>query len=426
MTFYKKVDQGKGYSKEDSTGERVPLVGLLLLSTAIFISMSTEFLPGGLIPQIAETFERSPGDAGNLITVFALTVILTAAPLAAVTRRIPRKAMVLGAFAAIGAANAATALSTTFEMLLAARILGAVAHGAFWSVVAAYPASLVRPSQLGKATAVTAAGGSVAGVLGIPLGNALGQMFGWRMSFAALAGLTVLVFLLTVKYLPPITNFVPRPETDDLDKGTQDATLPAVLMICFLILFVVAAQNSFGTYGVVWLLDVVRVGPEAIPIVLLAGGIAGAVGVALTGTLYNRAPIRLFVGALACMVVILSALPTAADSGYQAVVWILFILMGAVFGGIPIMLQTRMMWTASPRARSLAASLQTTAFNVGIGGGAFMGGVVLERTSVEALPFFAAIVMFLALLTAVSWELIRQRNPKETAVRQSDKARASK
>lgn len=410
MSFFGKADQRIGRLKEGNKGDHFPLGGLLLLSMAIFISMSTEFLPGGLIPQIAETFERSPTDAGNLITVFALTVILTAAPLAAVTRRIPRKALVLVSFAAIGAANAATALSTTFEMLLAARIFGAVAHGAFWSVVAAYPASLVRSSQLGKATAVTAAGGSVAGVLGIPLGNALGQMFGWRVSFAALAGLTLLVFLLMVRFLPPTTNFVPRPEADDAGKPLRDATLPAVLTICFLILFIVAAQNAFGTYGVVWLLDVVRVAPEAIPIVLLAGGIASAVGVALTGALFNRAPIRLFVGALALMVGILSALPAAAESGLQPVVWILLIFMGAVFGGIPIMLQTRMMWTASPRARSIAAALQTTAFNVGIGGGAFMGGVVLERSSAQALPFVAAIIMFLAFLTAVSWELKRQRN----------------
>ena len=286
-------------------------------------------------------------------------------------------------------------------------------HGAFRSVVAANPASLVRPSQLGKATAVTAAGGSVAGVLGIPLGNALGQMFGWRVSFAALAGITLLVLLLMVRFLPPITSFVPRPEADDAGKPAKDATLPAVLMICFLILFVVAAQNAFGTYGVVWLLDVVKVGPEAIPILLLAGGIASAVGVAITGALYNRAPIRLFVCALALMVGILFALVAAAESGHQAVVWILLILMGAVFGGIPLMLQTRMMLTASPRARSIAAALQTTAFNVGIGGGAFMGGVVLERSSAEALPIFAAIVMFLALLTAVSWELKRQRMPGE-------------
>ncbi|WP_247046323.1 MFS transporter [Arthrobacter rhizosphaerae] len=412
MTFFEKADPGNGQLKEDSTGEHFPLGGLLLLSTAIFISMSTEFLPGGLIPQIAETFQRPPSDAGNLITVFALTVILTAAPLAAVTRRIPRKALVLVSFAAIGAANAATALSTTFEMLLAARILGAVAHGAFWSVVAAYPASLVRSSQLGKATAVTAAGGSVAGVLGIPLGNALGQMFGWRVSFAALVGLTLLVFLLMVRFLPPITSFVPRQEADDAGKPTPDATLPAVLMICFLILFVVAAQNAFGTYGVVWLLDVVKVAPEAVPIVLLAGGIASAGGVALTGAYYGRAPIRLFVGALALMVGILFSLPAAAESGYQAVVWILLILMGAVFGGIPIMLQTRMMWTASPRARSIAAALQTTAFNVGIGSGAFMGGVVLERSTAEALPFFAAILMFMAFLTAMGWEVKRQRNSR--------------
>lgn len=403
MTSFVTPSQGKPTAAK--AGDRFPLGGLLILSAAIFISMATEFLPGGLIPQISGDFGRSASEVGNLITVFALTVILTAAPLAIVTRRIPRKLMVLISFALIGVANVATVLSPAFEMLLGARILGALGHGAFWSVVAAYPAHLVRSSQLGKATAITAAGGSVSGVLGIPLGNALGQAFGWRVSFGALAGLVLVVLLLMIWLLPSVPALVRKAGTEDATRVLRDGTLPAVLMVCFLILLVVAAQNGFGTYSVVWLLDVAYVAPAGIPIILLVSGIASAVGVAVVGALYSRFPVRLFWGALAAMIGILCAIPLAAASGPEPVVWILMSLMGAVFGGIPVMLQTRMMWTASPRVRNVAAALQTTAFNVGIGGGAFLGGLVLETTSLESLPYLAATAMCLALLAAVFWEV---------------------
>ncbi|BCW62915.1 MFS transporter [Arthrobacter sp. StoSoilB22] len=381
-----------------------PFVGLVVLSAGIFTSMATEFLPAGLIPQLSGDFDRSVSEVGNLITVFALTVIVTAAPLAVLTRRIPRKGMVLGSFAAIGAANLLTVVAPTFEVLLVARVLGAVAHGAFWTVVAAYPAHLVRPSQLGKATAITAAGGSVSGVVGIPLGNALGQAFGWRVSFAALAVLVLIVLVLMIRFLPAIPGQLPARTSKEMVRDRQDKSLPAILMICLLILLVVAAQNGFGTFQVVWLLDVAHFATGAIPVVLLAGGIASAVGVAVVGALYSRFPRRLLLCALTFMVVILCTVPVAAASGAEAIVWILVILMGAVFGGIPVMLQTRMMWSASPHSRNLAAALQTTAFNVGIGGGAFFGGLALAGTSLALLPYWAAGGMFLALLTAGIWD----------------------
>ncbi|BCW36171.1 MFS transporter [Arthrobacter sp. StoSoilA2] len=410
MTSSVKPDRS-GQQTVALSNEGFPLYGLLALSGAIFISMATEFLPGGLIPQIAADFDRSAGDAGHLITIFALTVILTAAPVAILTRRVPRKALILIAFALIGVGNIATVLSPSFEFLLAARVVGALAHGAFWSVVAAYPAHLVRPTQLAKATALTAAGGSVAGVVGIPLGNAVGQAFGWRVSFGVLAALVVLTGLLMAWKLPSIA--VPR-SIKHSSKGPpaarRDATLPAILIVCLLFILVVGAQNSFGTFNVVWLLDVAHMAPVAVPIMLFIGGVASAVGVALTGVLYNKFPIRLFLISIAVLVGLLGSLPVVAGS--EPAVWLLSALLGAVFGGVPIMLQTRMMISASPRMRNAAAALQTTAINVGIGGGAFMGGLVLDRISLDVLPFWAAICMFVALVAAGLWEIYvrRRRN----------------
>lgn len=401
--------------------DRFPLVGLLVLSTAIFTSMATEFLPGGLIPLISDTFNRSSAEVGHLITLFALTVILTAAPLAILTRRIDRKTIVVIAFGLIGVGNVLTAFAPSFEVLLGARVLGGLAHGLFWSVVAAYPAHLVRPGKLARAMAVTAAGGSLAGVAGIPLGNALGQAMGWRWAFGALACLAVIITVLLARLLPPVqVPAEPSKAHARTPARRYDRTLPAILTVCLLILLIVAAQNSYGTYMVVWLVDVANFSMEAVPSVLFAMGISSAVGIALVGAFYSRFPLQVFLGALSTLVVLLLVLPSAAASGSFVGVLALIIAMGIAFGALPTILQTRMMQTASPAARNMAAALQTTAFNVGIGGGAFLGGLVIASAETEPLgttqlPHFAALGMLLALLTAGIWEISLWRARRRAA-----------
>lgn len=399
--YFSKSGRARLYKPTKEASDPSPLCGLLALSAAIFVAMVTEFLPGGLLPGISTEFGQSPGEVGNVITVFALSVTLTTAPLAALTRRAPPKTILLVAFAFIGLGNLAVALSPTFGSLLAARVMGAIAHGAFWSVVAAYPAYMVRSSQLGKATAVTAAGGSVAGVLGLPLGNALGQAFGWRLSFGILAGLVMIIFFLIFWKLP-VPGGTSR-KGAETRKLRPDPSLPAILMVCLVIVLAVGAQSTFGTYNVVWLMDVVHIAPPAIPALLFIGGAASALGVALTGVLYNRMPLRLFLGAMAALMGLLAALPVVAHS--QVAVWVASAVMAIFFGGVPVMLQIRMMLSASASLRNLAGALQTTAFNVGIGGGAFLGGLAINHTAVAAVPIWAAIVMGMALTVTATWEL---------------------
>jgi DHA1 family inner membrane transport protein len=174
---------------------------------------------------------------------------------------------------------------------------------------------------------------------------------------------------------------------------------------------VVSAQTSFGTFGVVWLLDIAHLEPTVIPVLLFVGGAASALGVALTGILYTKWPLRLFLGALAALVGLLASLPAVA--GTQAAVWIVWAVVGTVFGGVPVMLQTRMMVVASLRARNIAAALQTTAFNLGIGGGAFFGGIIIEHTSLAALPQWAAGAMGLAFAVAAGGQLIINRKQRK-------------
>ncbi|MET1051210.1 MAG: MFS transporter, partial [Mycetocola sp.] len=146
-----------------------PWIGLLTLAGAIFVSVTSEFLPTGLLPDMAKDLDVSLSTAGLLVTVFAGTVVIATTPLAALTRKYSRKGLVVVVLLVIALANVLAAIAPSYEILVGARVLGGLAHGLFWAVVAAYSAHLVPKHQLGKAVAITAGGGSAAFVLGVPV-----------------------------------------------------------------------------------------------------------------------------------------------------------------------------------------------------------------------------------------------------------------
>lgn len=372
-------------------GPPFPRLGLLVLAAAIFVSMSTEFLPGGLLPNIAETFDRPVTDVGQLVTVFAGAVILTTAPLAVLTRRMPRKPLAIVGLIGIAAATTLTAVAPTFEMLLIARAAGGVAHGLFWSVAAAYAADLVPSSQLGRATAITAAGGSVAGVLGVPLGNALGQAFGWRVAFGTLAAVAILVVLMVALLLPPVSTSAPAPRRGSADDAPKRSALGGILLVCAIILLVVIGQTTYGTYSVVWLGEVAEIPSTAIPLFLFGTGLAAFVAVSAVGRVADRYPRAMLYAAVGLLAVLSALFPLAAAWGIAPLV-VTALLQAMAFAIAPIMLQARMMRIAPPSQRATAAALQTTAFNVAIGGGAAIGALVLGAGGLEALPWVAALL----------------------------------
>lgn len=373
-------------------GAPFPRAGLIALSAAIFVSMSSEFLPFGLLPQIADEFDVSVALAGQLVTAFAAAVILSAAPLAILSRKVDRKNLAVVALGGIVAANVVVALAPDFGTLMAARIGGGIAHGLFWSVAAAYAANLVSPHQLGRATAITAAGGSLAGVLGGPIGNAVGQALGWRSAFVCMAILGALTMVIIVLALPAVrsdTQPAPRHSTMQTNEpGPAASTLPGILAVCAIILLLVIGQTTFGTYMVPWLTDLVRLPAEIVPAHLLATGVAGFVGIWIVGRVADARPgISLYIG----MVVVLAAnaaFALVAPSGYLPV-FLTAMVSSIAFAGVPVLLQARMMRVASPRQRTIAAALQTTAFNIGIGGGAVVGGLALESFGLVSLPWVA-------------------------------------
>jgi DHA1 family inner membrane transport protein len=390
-----------------------PWVALIVIAATIFVSVTSEFLPTGLLPDIASELQVSESRVGFLVTLFAGTVVVTAAPLSILTRRFSRKSVVIVVMVLFLLANVAAGIAPTYELLAAARVLGGLAHGLFWAVMGAYAAHLVPKKQLGRAVAITSSGATAAFVLGVPLGTALGHAVGWRLAFVSIAGIILVLIALVVRYLPAVDRHIEPPlRTGEIRlPARHDPSVPLIVMVCVVIFVVITGHNAFFTYVAPWLTTVAAIPPDGIPGVLFLYGGAGAIGLVVAGIVTDRFPRLGLIVAVALIAVVVSALALVSGSTPLAIVavgaW------GAAFGGVPSMIQTRMLHGVSPRLRDLSSALITTSFNVGIGGGALVGGLLLDHVGIRTLPWFdvALTVVGLVVLIVGTVALARRRTP---------------
>ena len=378
---------------------RFPLFRMLVLAGAIFVSVTSEFLPTGLLPDMAAELGVSESQIGLLITVFAGTVVVSTAPLTVLTRNYSRKwlmVLLLGAFALT---NLLCAIAPTYEVLVVARVLGGLAHGLFWAVTGPYASLLVPRHQLARAISVTNAGGTFAFILGVPLGTALGHALGWRLAFGVMAGVVVVFALLVVLFLPPVSHRVSLATAELAIPVHRDRSIAAVAIVCVTVVLLITGHNTFYTYIAPWAIEVGGIAPDGVAGLLFAYGAAGAIGLVFGGIFGDRFPRASVAVALAGVVASVAALgafgtsPPAVVAGMVA--WSVF------FGGLPALLHARVLHSASERIRDLAAASLTTAFNLAIGGGALLGGLLLDNYGLTVLPWSAVAIIAVALAFTV-------------------------
>jgi DHA1 family inner membrane transport protein len=393
-----------------------PWAGLFTLSALIFTSVTSEWLPTGLLPEIAAELSVSESQVGLLITIFAATVVISTAPLAALTRNYSRKSLVIAVLLVFVIANLLAAVAPTYGVLVVARVVGGLSHGLFWAVVGAYSAHLVPPHQVGRAVAVTSAGATTAFVLGVPVGTALGHALGWRLAFVVIAIIILALTIMVVRVLPPV-NHQHLLSTGEISIPLRkDRSVPGVIYVCILVALVMLGHNLFYTYIAPYLIGPAGIEPGAVAGVLLIFGAAGAVGLALAGILIDRFPrsiIPVAVGFVAICAALLGMFPSEP--------WIMLpviAIWGMAFGGVPAMMQTRLLQLASPRMRDVGSAYLTTSFNIGIGGGALFGGILLDQQGILSLPAVDAVILGVAVVFAIiGGELLRRRDGRAAAIR---------
>jgi MFS transporter, DHA1 family, inner membrane transport protein len=375
-----------------------PWGGLLVLAGAVFLSVTAEMIPTGLLPEISAGLDVTPSQTGLLVSAFALAVVVSSVPLSFAVARVPRHTLVVCVIVAIALLSIAASFAPTFEVLFGIRILGGMAHGIFWSVIGSYSAWLVPKEQLGRAVSITTAGGTLAFVLGVPLASATGLAFGWRAPFVGI-GVLALIGAVLLWFLLPRVERPPRVPRAERAKGF-DPSIPAVALVCLICAVTMIGNYTFYTFIVPFLTDMVGVESTQISFLLFVYGAGGAIGILIAGGVFGRRPrLGLLVGLVvtAISILILALFP------HQPVLAIgAFALWGVVFGMVPTSMATQLMHVASPRIRDQASAFYSTAFNTGIGGGAIVGAVVLDAAGLGALAwvFLGALALAIALLVA--------------------------
>ncbi|PRZ43063.1 putative MFS family arabinose efflux permease [Antricoccus suffuscus] len=393
-----------------------PWVGLIALASAVFLSVTSEMVPTGLLPDMSRSLEVTEAQIGLLVTYFAVTVVVTSTPLTALTRRVSRHAMVVAVLVVLAISNALTAIAPNYEFVVASRVLGGLAHGLFWSIVGAYAGHLVPKAQIGRAVSVALSGGSIAFVLGIPIGTGAGHAFGWRLTFVGLGVLMLIGAVVIWYFLPAVDRAEPvrRTAAADGTRARRDTSIVPVLLVCTITALIMIGHYSFYTYIAPFLIDEFGVSEGAIGPLLFGYGIAGVVGLILAGSVLGRRP---QLGLILAMVV--TGVAVAATSLLTGVFVLgigAFLVWGAAFGALPPLMQTRLLHTASASFRDTASAVYTTAFNIGIGGGALVGAIVFDAFGVARLPWVYVGVVVVALVLAVRTDQITRRRELSSAL----------
>ena len=370
-----------------------PVGSLAVLTAAVLRSVTTELLPTGVLPAMSRDLHVSAGRLGLLVTGYALMVALFAAPLGALTGRIPRRSLLIAAVLGYAVSNGVLAVSTNYAVAAGGRLVGGLTHGVFWAMLAGYAARLVSPDRVGRTVAIVSGGGTASVLLGVPAGTALGVATSWRVAFAVLAGLSLLLVGLVLRVLPPLpgtaaANPVPL---------RRVVRLPGLRPIMLTTSVTILGYFAFSTYVAVFLLHA-GLDERQIAAALLGSGVCGALGLVLGGIFVDRRLRATLVVSIAGLAVAMGVGTVWQSSTVGALVTIA--LASVSMGSLPALLQTVTL-RASPGLGDPASALNASAFNVGIGGGALLGGFVADTWGVGALPVVAATLTGAGAIAAV-------------------------
>ena len=366
---------------------------LLALTAAAFGIGTSEFIIVGLLPTLSRDFAISIPLAGTLITAYALSVTFGSPLVALAVGRLDRKSSLLAMMGLFTLGNVLCALAPGFHLLLAARVLTALSHGAFFGIGSVVAAGLVPKPERARAIALMFTGLTVANILGVPAGTALGLRFGWRATFWALVPIGVLVFGLLWRWLPHQPS-QPVPLRGELREVLR---LPVILVLVMSTLSSVALFCVL-TYLAPILEQVTGMRPDTVTWVLVLFGAGITAGNLLGGRLSDWRQMTTLIAGYGTLALVLLALPFALHRAVTAMVAVF--LWGFVHFAAGAPLQPRVVEQA--HGANLAATLNQSAFNLGNALGATLGGVLLVRgVHYGGLPFAAAAVAAAAGLVGI-------------------------
>ncbi|EJT1112030.1 sugar transporter [Salmonella enterica] len=387
---------------------KVAWLRVVTLAISAFIFNTTEFVPVGLLSDIAESFHMQTAQVGIMLTIYAWVVAVMSLPFMLLTSQMERRKLLICLFVLFIASHVLSFLAWNFTVLVISRIGIAFAHAIFWSITASLAIRLAPAGKRAQALSLIATGTALAMVLGLPIGRVVGQYFGWRTTFFAIGMGALITLLCLIKLLPKL----PSEHSGSLKSLPLLFRRPALMSLYVLTVVVVTAHYTAYSYIEPFVQNVAGLSANFATVLLLILGGAGIIGSLVFGKLGNRHASSLVSIAIALLVICLLLLLPAANS--EAHLAILSIFWGIAIMVIGLGMQVKVLALA-PDATDVAMALFSGIFNIGIGAGALVGNQVSLHWSMSAIGYIGAIPACAALVWAVlifrKWPVTLEEQP---------------
>jgi DHA1 family inner membrane transport protein len=359
---------------EDARPARKHAAGLALLALAMggFAIGTTEFGTMGLLPCFSRGLGVSAPQAGDVISAYALGVVVGAPVLALMVARLNRRAVLAWLMLAFAASNGLTAFAPDYHWMLVFRFFAGLPHGAYFGVASLAAAAQVPPEKRAQAISRVLLGLTVATIFGVPLANAIGQGIGWRWAFALVAALAAATALM-VRLFVPADHGAPRDSTSPL-RELSVLTRPQVWLALGIGAIGFGGMFAVYTYLASTLLTVTKAPADAVPVILGIFGLGLTIGNLVSAWFADRALMPTIAGVLLWAALSLAIYPFALHSLWSMAVVVFLIGCG---GGLGTPLQARLMDVAEG-AQTLAAALNHSAFNVANALGPWLAGMAIS------------------------------------------------
>lgn len=374
-------------------------LSLFALAISAFGIGTTEFVPVGLLSTISEDLNISITLAGLLISGYAMGVAFGAPILTALTNKMSRKTLLMALMVVFIIGNLIAAVSTSFALLLTARIITAFSHGVFFSIGSTIAADLVPEDKRASAIAFMFTGLTVATVTGVPLGTFVGQLFGWRATFWGVALLGVIGIIASAILIPKDIKDAPPAKFSDQIKVLGNGPL--------LLAFAITALGYGGTFVAFTYLtpilqEITGFSPKVVSIILLVYGVAVAIGNSIGGKAADKNPLKALLWMFIAQAIILFILTFTAPFKVAGVITIFLMGMFAFMNvpGLQILV-VRLAERYVPTAVNVASALNIAAFNLGIAIGALVGGLIVDSIGLIHTPWIGGVMVVGAVLLTV-------------------------
>ena len=367
----------------------LPLVGLTF---AVFVFNTSEFMPIGLLTDIATDLNISEARAGLLISVYAWVVAIMSLPLMIMVSKMELKRLLLSIIALFVVSHVGSALAEGYYTLMLSRIGVACAHSIFWSIASPLAVRTVPDGRRALALSAIATGSSVAMVVGLPLGRVVGLYVGWRMTFLSIAIISALIFVFILMVFPKLQSRG-KFAFKELPTLLHNRVLLGVFIMS--VLFATAHYTGYS-YIEPFLGKVAAMAPDTVTLVLIVFGGSGMFG-SIAFSKYYMSNRRCFMLAVTLGPALCMLLLQAAATG-MAYILAVCILWGAMATAFNIAFQDNTIRFAPEHATSIAMSIFSGIFNLGIGSGAYIGGLVVSWLSIEYIGYAGGAIGMIAAL----------------------------